>query len=49
MAEYLYVDNSNVYIEGQRVSTVAKGMAMSQITQVCLHTVGSERAAITSL
>lgn len=25
---YTYVDNSNVFIEGQRVSAVAKGMAM---------------------
>jgi hypothetical protein len=27
MKNYTYVDNSNVYIEGQRVSAVAKGMA----------------------
>jgi hypothetical protein len=29
MAEFVYVDNSNVFIEGQRVSAVAKGMAMN--------------------
>jgi uncharacterized LabA/DUF88 family protein len=29
MGEYCYVDNSNVYIEGQRVSAVQKGMAMN--------------------
>lgn len=29
MAEWVYVDNSNVFIEGQRVSAVAKGMAMN--------------------
>lgn len=27
MAEFVYVDNSNVFIEGQRASAVAKGMA----------------------
>ena len=27
MANYLYVDNSNVWIEGKRVSAVAKGYA----------------------
>ncbi|MGQ4810437.1 hypothetical protein NKDENANG_03903 [Candidatus Entotheonellaceae bacterium PAL068K] len=27
MAEFLYVDNSNVFIEGQRVSAVDKGQA----------------------
>lgn len=27
MAELIYVDNSNLYIEGKRVSAVAKGMA----------------------
>lgn len=27
MADYIYVDNSNVHIEGQRVSAIAKGMA----------------------
>jgi uncharacterized LabA/DUF88 family protein len=29
MAEFVYVDNSNVFIEGQRVSAVNKGMAMN--------------------
>jgi uncharacterized LabA/DUF88 family protein len=29
MADYIYVDNSNVYIEGKRVSAVAKGLAMN--------------------
>lgn len=29
MADWIYVDNSNVFIEGQRVSAVAKGMALS--------------------
>jgi len=29
MAEFVYVDNSNVFIEGQRVSAVSKGMAMN--------------------
>lgn len=29
MAEFVYVDNSNVFIEGQRVSAVVKGMAMN--------------------
>lgn len=28
MPKYIYVDNSNVYIEGQRVCAVAKGMAL---------------------
>jgi hypothetical protein len=27
MANYLYVDNSNVWIEGMRVSAVSKGIA----------------------
>jgi len=27
MAEYIYVDNSNLYIEGRRVSAVANGTA----------------------
>jgi uncharacterized LabA/DUF88 family protein len=27
MSEYVYVDNSNVYIEGRRVSAVKKGLA----------------------
>ena len=27
MADWIYVDNSNVFIEGQRVSAVRKGMA----------------------
>lgn len=29
MGEYVYVDNSNVFIEGQRASAVARGMAMN--------------------
>ncbi len=29
MADYIYVDNSNVFIEGKRVSAVAKGIAMN--------------------
>lgn len=29
MAEFVYVDNSNVFIEGQRVSAASKGMAMN--------------------
>ncbi|MGE4194863.1 MAG: NYN domain-containing protein [Pseudodesulfovibrio sp.] len=29
MAEYVYVDNSNVYIEGKRVSAVEKGLSKS--------------------
>jgi uncharacterized LabA/DUF88 family protein len=29
MAEYVYVDNSNVFIEGQRVSAVENGLALS--------------------
>ena len=29
MADYVYVDNSNVFIEGKRVSAVAKGLAMN--------------------
>ena len=29
MADYIYVDNSNLYIEGKRVSAVQKGMAMN--------------------
>ncbi len=29
MAEFVYVDNSNVFIEGQRDSAVSKGMAMN--------------------
>ena len=28
MADWIYVDNSNVFIEGQRVSAVASGMAL---------------------
>ena len=28
MADWIYVDNSNVFIEGQRVSAVSKGMAL---------------------
>lgn len=28
MADWIYVDNSNVFIEGQRVSAVATGMAL---------------------
>ncbi len=28
MAEFVYVDNSNVFIEGQRVSAISKGMAL---------------------
>ncbi len=28
MADWIYVDNSNVFIEGQRVSAVAQGMAL---------------------
>jgi len=28
MAELVYVDNSNVFIEGQRVSAVKNGMAL---------------------
>jgi len=27
MADYIYVDNSNLYIEGRRVSAVAQGLA----------------------
>lgn len=29
MAEFVYVDNSNVFIEGQRVSAVVKGMVQN--------------------
>lgn len=29
MAELIYMDNSNVFIEGQRVSAIAKGMVMN--------------------
>jgi uncharacterized LabA/DUF88 family protein len=29
MADYIYVDNSNVFIEGKRVSAVVKGLAMN--------------------
>ena len=29
MADYIYVDNSNLYIEGKRVSAVQKGLAMN--------------------
>jgi hypothetical protein len=29
MADWIYVDNSNVFIEGQRVSAVAQGMALT--------------------
>jgi uncharacterized LabA/DUF88 family protein len=29
MADWIYVDNSNVFIEGQRVSAVANGMALN--------------------
>jgi uncharacterized LabA/DUF88 family protein len=29
MADYIYVDNSNLYIEGKRVSAVKKGLAMN--------------------
>ena len=29
MADWIYVDNSNVFIEGQRVSAVQKGMALN--------------------
>ena len=29
MAEFLYVDNSNVFIEGKRVSAVKRGIALS--------------------
>ena len=29
MADYIYVDNSNLYIEGKRVSAVRKGLAMN--------------------
>jgi uncharacterized LabA/DUF88 family protein len=29
MAEFVYVDNSNVFIEGQRLSAVTKGIAMN--------------------
>jgi uncharacterized LabA/DUF88 family protein len=29
MADYIYVDNSNVFIEGKRVSAVSKGLAMN--------------------
>ncbi len=29
MAEFLYVDNSNVFIEGKRVSAVKQGIALS--------------------
>lgn len=29
MSDWIYVDNSNVFIEGQRVSAVAKGMALN--------------------
>jgi uncharacterized LabA/DUF88 family protein len=29
MADYIYIDNSNVFIEGKRVSAVAKGLAMN--------------------
>jgi len=29
MADYIYVDNSNVFIESKRVSAVAKGIAMN--------------------
>jgi uncharacterized LabA/DUF88 family protein len=29
MADWIYVDNSNVFIEGQRVSAVSQGMALN--------------------
>jgi hypothetical protein len=29
MADWIYVDNSNVFIEGQRVHAVQQGMALS--------------------
>lgn len=29
MADFIYVDNSNLYIEGKRVSAVTKGLAMN--------------------
>jgi uncharacterized LabA/DUF88 family protein len=29
MADYIYVDNSNLYIEGKRVSAVQRGLAMN--------------------
>jgi uncharacterized LabA/DUF88 family protein len=29
MADYIYVDNSNLFIEGKRVSAVKKGLAMN--------------------
>lgn len=29
MSDWIYVDNSNVFIEGQRVSAVSKGMALN--------------------
>ena len=29
MADYIYIDNSNIFIEGKRVSAVAKGLAMN--------------------
>jgi hypothetical protein len=29
MADFIYVDNSNLYIEGKRVSAVKKGLAMN--------------------
>ncbi len=42
MGLFVYVDNSNVWIEGQRVSAVAKGMAPDIWTamnaSICDHT-----------
>ena len=32
MAEFVYVDNSNVFIEGKRVKAVDTGAAMNIIT-----------------
>lgn len=29
MADYIYIDNSNLYIEGRRVSAVAQGLAVN--------------------
>ena len=29
MADFIYVDNSNLFIEGKRVSAVARGLAMN--------------------
>jgi hypothetical protein len=29
MADYIYVDNSNLYIEGKRVSAVENSLAMN--------------------